>query len=131
MNVDFHLVASGHDRINISWTVSEPSPPPPPPPSSLSFYCGLFKFCIVIGTYLFLFFSQLSRPVKISKVAILWRTENSSIFYTNYESDPGSSCVLTGVEANTSYVIKVHVMSEGNSIPISDKMTVTTNAKRM
>lgn len=76
-------------------------------------------------------FSQLSRPVKISSVSIFWRTENSSSFYKNYESDPGSSAELTGLEANTSYVIKVHVMSEGNSIPISEEMTVTTNAKRM
>ena len=69
--------------------------------------------------------------MKISKVAILWRKEDATMFYTNHATDPGSSYLLTGLDANTSYVIKVHVMSEGNSIPISDSMEATTLAKRM
>ena len=53
------------------------------------------------------------------------------MFYTEHETDPGSSYLLTGLDANTSYVIKIHVMSEGNSIPISDPMLATTLPKRM
>lgn len=64
-------------------------------------------------------------------MGILWRKKDSSIVYKNPDAVLGPSYTLTGLEPNTTYEIKVHVSSEGNSIPISDWMLATTHAKRM
>ena len=64
-------------------------------------------------------------------MGIFWRKKDSSIVYKNPDTILGSSYTLTGLEPNTTYEIKVHVSSEGNSIPISEWMLATTHAKRM
>ena len=73
---------------------------------------------------------QLSRPVTLSEVLITWRNADSDISYTNRVKDPGLFYLLTGLDANATYFIKVELLRNEASISVSDEMSVTTNAKR-
>ena len=63
-------------------------------------------------------------------MTIIWRNAYSDISYTSHEKDPGPFYLLTGLDANATYFIKVHLLSKEASISVSDEMSVTTNAKR-
>ena len=63
-------------------------------------------------------------------MTIVWRNAYSDISYTSHEKDPGLFYLLTGLDANATYFIKVHLLSKEASISVSDEMSVTTNAKR-
>ncbi|XP_068732704.1 toll-like receptor 2 [Montipora capricornis] len=91
LNVNFSLVSAGHDKINITWT--------------------------------------LSRLVVLSNVVVFWRKKDSEIFFSNDQKDPGSFYLLTGLDANSTYVIKVRLLSKGASIPISVQMVASTDVK--
>lgn len=72
------------------------------------------------------FVFQLSKPVEITGVVILWRKENSDAFYTKPNTAHGGSVYsLNGLDANTSYEIRVKIMSGRYSVE-SDSAFATT-----
>ena len=64
-------------------------------------------------------------------MVVLWRKKDSEIYYSNDQKDPGSFYLLTGLDANSTYVIKVRLLSKGASIPISDQMVASTDVQSM
>lgn len=72
---------------------------------------------------------QLSKPVEITSVVILWRKKNSDVFYTNPDTGYGSFYSLNGLEANTSYEIQVQIIS-GSYSAKSDLAFATTREEQ-
>lgn len=72
------------------------------------------------------FVFQLSKPVEITGVVILWRKENSDAFYTKPNTAHGRSVYsLNGLDANTSYEIRVKIMSGSYSVESDSAFAAT------
>lgn len=80
------------------------------------------------NNWLWSYFFQLSEPVDVTGVVILWRKKDTDVdFYTKPDSSHGSFYSLNGLEANTTYEIQIQIMIRSHSGPKSTSAFATTH----
>ena len=77
------------------------------------------------------FFFQLSKPVDVTSVLILWRKKDTDVdFSTKPDDAHGSFYSLNALEANTTYEIQVQIMSGSHSGPKSTSAFARTEEEQ-